>query len=71
MLSATLAHAAAAVCGSLSTSCAGLQASLWLVVSAGAAILLGIAFLSLFRHQPHAMTQATIISQVCKACSAL
>ena len=43
---------------------AGMQAALWLVVSAAAAVLLGIAFLQLFKHQPHAMTQATIFSQV-------
>ena len=34
------------------------------MVSAAAAVLLGIAFLQLFKHQPHAMTQATIFSQV-------
>ena len=46
-------------------SCAGvLQASLWLVVSAIASVLLGIAFLQLFKHQPHLMTKVTIASQV-------
>ena len=41
-----------------------LQASLWLVVSAIASVLLGIAFLQLFKHQPHLMTKVTIASQV-------
>ena len=41
-----------------------MQASLWLVVSAAASVLLGIAFLQLFKHQPHLMTKATIASQV-------
>ncbi|CAL5222858.1 g5284 [Coccomyxa viridis] len=40
------------------------QASLWLVVSAVASVLLGIVFLQLFKHQPHLMTKATIASQI-------
>ncbi len=40
------------------------QASLWLVVSAVASVLLGIVFLQLFKHQPQLMTKATIASQV-------
>ena len=41
-----------------------MQASLWLVVSAVASVLLGIVFLQLFKHQPQLMTKATIASQV-------
>ena len=41
-----------------------LQAALWLAISAAASILLGIVFLMIFKYQPHAATQATIIAQV-------
>ena len=34
------------------------------MVSAIASVLLGIAFLQLFKHQPHLMTKVTIASQV-------
>jgi hypothetical protein len=46
-----------------------MQASLWLVVSAAASVLLGIAFLQLFKYQPHLMTKATIATQVNKCVS--
>ena len=34
------------------------------MISAIASVLLGIAFLQLFKHQPHLMTKVTIASQV-------
>ncbi|CAL8471654.1 g11196 [Coccomyxa elongata] len=40
------------------------QAALWLAISAAVSLLLGIVFLMIFKYQPYAATQATIIAQV-------
>ncbi len=39
------------------------DASMWLVISAGGSILVGVAFLHLFRHYAGVMTRLTIASQ--------
>ncbi len=45
-----------------------MQAALWLAISAAVSVLLGIVFLMIFKYQPHAATQATIIAQVSHSC---